>query len=146
MNSLPNKDFYNFKLYTNLPTKEWVDAVLGTEQTTVVVLQEATPANLVLLEKILGAVKQDLKKDCLVIQQKDAVAFKDVQQAIPVKRLLVFGWTPADLGLHLAIRPYQLVAFGGVELLFSHNLDAIAANVHQEKQQLWGQLQQLFLK
>ncbi|MGH1339372.1 MAG: hypothetical protein ACRBFS_24850 [Aureispira sp.] len=146
MNSLPNKDFYNFQLYTALPQKEWINAVANTERTTVIVLQKATAENLTLLEKILGAVKQDLKNDCLVIQEEETIAFKDLQQAIPVQRLLVFGWTPADLGLHLTIRPYQFVTFDGVELLFSPNLEAIAANVHKEKQQLWTPLQQLFLK
>lgn len=144
MTRLPNKDFYDFDLYADLSDQTWMEAVAGQQHTTVVVIKEATPTTLALLEKILGAVKQDLNKDCLVIQQKETIAFKDLLQVVPVNRLLVFGWTATDLGLHLTLPRYQLATFGGVQLLFSHDLAAIAANEHQEKQKLWGQLQQLF--
>lgn len=144
MNKLPNKDFYNFQLYTNLPDKAWMETIHPSQLATVVVIKEANPSTLALLEKILGAVQQDLQKDCLVLQQKKAVAFKDILQVTAAKQLLVFGWTAAEIGLHLAIQPYQLVNFAGVKILFSHSLTAIAANKNKEKQQLWAQLQQLF--
>lgn len=144
MNKLPNKDFYNFQLYTNLPDKTWLDAIDQPQQSTVVIIKEANPTTLALLKKILGAVQQDLHQDCLVLQQEKAVAFKDLLQGTAVKRLLVFGWTASEMGLHLLIKPYQLVNFAGVQLLFSHSLKVIAANQNKEKQQLWTQLQQLF--
>lgn len=148
MKNLPNKDFYNFKLYTGLPNNKWTKnfASPTKQSTTVVVVQNANTETLALLEKILGAVNQDLNKDCLLIQENQAIAFKDIKQITTVQRLLVFGWTAANMGLHLTIRPYQPVVFDGVELLFAPDLAIIAANKHKEKQQLWLQLQQLFLK
>lgn len=143
MKKLPNKDFYNFEIYSYFVDSGWMKTPIQ-QQTTVVVVQEANASNLALLEKILGAVKQNLKEDCLVIQQKEAVAFKHILQMVSVERLLVFGWTPIDLGLHLSIRPYQPVTFAGIQLLFSPNLAVIAANKNKEKQQLWTQLQILF--
>jgi hypothetical protein len=147
MKQMPNKDFYNFKLYTELPSNQWTQNLTPSQlqATTVVVVQDANAETLALLEKILGAVRQDLNKDCLLIQEKQAVAFKDIKQITPVQHLLVFGWAAPNMGLHLTIQPYQPVVFDDVQLLFAPDLTTIAANKHKEKQQLWRQLQQLFL-
>ncbi len=144
MNRLPNKDFYNFKLYADLPDRVWMETIAAAGPTTVVVIQQANETTWHLLDKILGAVQQDLKKDCLVLQQEQPALYKDIKQVVNLQRLLVFGWSPADLGLHLQLRPYQLATFEETQLLFSHNLAAIAANKNKEKQHLWVKLQELF--
>lgn len=148
MKNLPNKDFYNFKVYADIPSNKWTERFATSPQqlTTVVVVQNANTETLALLKKILGAVNQDLNKDCLLIQEDQAVAFKDIKQVTPVQDLLVFGWTAANMGLNIAVTPYQPVVFDGVKVLFAPNLTVIAANKHKEKQQLWLQLQQLFPK
>jgi hypothetical protein len=144
MKHWPNKDFYNFKLYTDLPAKDWATKAALPSQTTAIVVRSATESSLALLEKILGAVQQELERDCFLIQQETAAAYKDIKQKLAFRRLLVFGWAPADLGLHLQIKPYQLVNFEERQLLFAHDLATIAENNNEEKQLLWRQLQQLF--
>ena len=148
MKKLPNKDFYTFEVYTGIPNNKWLQSFASSkpQAATIVVIKNANTETLALLEKILVAVKQDLKKDCLIIQEEQPIAFKYIKQITSVQYLLVFGWTAASMGLHLNIRPYQPLIFDGIKMLFAPNLAAIAANKQKEKEQLWLQLQQLFLK
>lgn len=145
MNQPPAKDFYNFTRYC------WTQDTLFDHQpvadaSVLVLSKPATDEEQALLHKILQAIHLDIDQQGALLMQPDPVAYKFLMQYCPsCKILLLFGFQPADLGLHLRIPPYKLVTFQDTQLLFSGTLSKIATNARGEKMALWQQLQQLDL-
>jgi hypothetical protein len=129
---LPNKNFFNFNVYN----------VQEPDQPTIVWEREQ-----VFLYKIMQAVNKKPEEDFLLIDTKtkgEIPLFKEIENSVPQQGvLLVFGKKPAELGLHIDIKPYQIVYFKSWQVLFAHSLAEISANINYKKQ-LWGQLKQLF--
>ncbi|GAA0539111.1 hypothetical protein [Chitinophaga japonensis] len=97
-----------------------------------------------LLTNILNACKLGMQDVALVnTAQAPGLPFPVWQQAINMRQCVVFGITPAALGLE-PLPAYQVHAAGGVQLLFSDPLERIAAD-KVLKGRLWNGLKQLFL-
>ncbi len=97
------------------------------------------------LEKILSAVKCDLRRDALLIKltPQKPWSYSALQQKFACKQVLFFGADPVSGGLHLQMELYQPVLFRGQWLLRAQPLSVIATD-KQHKAQLWSALQQLF--
>jgi hypothetical protein len=97
-----------------------------------------------LLTNILNACKLGMQDVALVnTAQAPASSLTLWQQAINMRQCVFFGITPESLGLE-PLPPYQIHSAGGVQLLFSDPLEAIAAD-KLLKGKLWNGLKQLFL-
>jgi len=116
-------------------------------QVGVIMLEEATSAaNRDFLEKVLQAAQLNLANDTLLAEipagEPRQIA-PDLQEKKPT-HLLIFGISPAQLGLSIEIKPYQPTPFYGCIWLFADNLSILASDVTKKKQ-LWAALQQMFL-
>lgn len=102
-------------------------------------------ANRAFLEKVLTAAHVDLRKDVLLAEilasELRSIA-SDIREKQP-EQILVFGITPAQLGLSVLMRPYQTFDFYGCSWLFADPLSAIEAD-RSKKTQLWAALKQIF--
>lgn len=97
-----------------------------------------------LLTNILNACKLGMQDVALVnIAGFPAVPLTAWQQAVSMKQCVVFGISPASLGLE-PLPAYQIQTAGGVQLLFSDALELIATD-KVLKGKLWNGLKQLFL-
>jgi len=97
-----------------------------------------------LLTNILNACKLGMQDVALVnIAGFPASPLSVWQQAVSMKQCVVFGISPASLGLE-PLPAYQIHSAGGVQLLFSDPLELIATD-KVLKGKLWNGLKQLFL-
>jgi hypothetical protein len=138
----PSAVFYNFEVYKVEEDRAWKEG-LNTDRSIVVLLKEATPENLDLLNKIFQAVGKNLAEEVCVLNTKITIPYKELTELFELKKVLVFGFTPKEFGLHLNVRIYQTLIFQEVQFLFSDDLETIAKNLPKKKQ-LWGQLQTMF--
>ena len=139
----PSKDFLNFTVYPSLEKVVDLAAITPTTKEVVIVTQEVEENEIQLLTKIMQAVNKSVETDTCWLQADGIHSYQAISSQIEFEILLVFGILPKDMGLHLQIRPYQIVQFQGKKMLFVHGLDEVAQNVNYKKQ-LWGQLQLLF--
>jgi hypothetical protein len=113
----------------------------------VLVLQEpGSAANRDFLTKVLSAAGLDLQQDTLLaeIPAHEPVSIApDLQERKPL-HLLVFGISPAQLGLSVQVVPYQPLSFYNATWLFSDALSILEPD-KQKKSMLWNALKQLFL-
>ena len=144
MNQRPTADFYNFTLYDWTAASDWKEQSLETNRPVLILSPPAAPEALALLQKILSAIQWSTEQNCNLLQIETAVPYKDLLPTFPnLHTLLVFGWKPTELGLHLSLPLYQLAPFQNKQLLFADALETIAADQQQQKKRLWRQLQQL---
>ncbi|MCB0644405.1 MAG: hypothetical protein KDC44_22325 [Phaeodactylibacter sp.] len=106
---------------------------------------ETQEQELKLLEKILGAVQLDLKKDTLLLHgtPNNPISFTQVFRNQPIRYAFSFGYSPAELGLHLRVPKYHPLKFREVWLCFSDPLYELIDN-KSNKAALWQALQQVF--
>ncbi|MBK9335467.1 MAG: hypothetical protein IPM98_02295 [Lewinellaceae bacterium] len=104
------------------------------------------PGNLDFLKKILFAAGLDLSKDALFVelQEADQVALFPVEQTKQPESVLVFGVSPAQLGLNIQIPLYQPTPFYGMTFLFSDKLSELEPDKIR-KANLWQALRQMYL-
>lgn len=96
------------------------------------------------LNKILAALKLN-PADITSINIEDVPApvFASIAQRTQCKYMLVFGGTPADLGMLVAAKRYIELNLQGVKVLFSDSLPVLR-NDAQRKRYLWDCLQITF--
>lgn len=138
----PSAVFYDFEVYKVQEDSTWKEG-LASNRSIVVLLKEANSADLDLLSKIFQAVGKDLAEEVCVINTTITVPYKKLTELFDLKKVLVFGSTPKEFGLHLNLAIYQTAIFQGVQFLFSDRLETIASDLTKKKQ-LWGQLQAMF--
>ena len=104
------------------------------------------PANRDFLVKILAAAHINLEKDTLFaeIPGQEAVSFLPVRVRKHPEFALVFGLSPAQIGLSVDAPLYQPFAFYGVSWLFAEALSILEPDKNR-KAKLWLALQQMFL-
>ncbi|MEM7105100.1 MAG: hypothetical protein AAF502_18330 [Bacteroidota bacterium] len=127
----PHDDFSGTLIMTDIPNnvgEEW-DSLVG------------------LLTKICQSVGLELGSNTTHINIKPETRFKfnKLPKSLKLKRLIVFGPTPDDLGMRLEIKSYQLVKWNTVDLIFVDSLGIIKEDV-EKKKLLWSLLKQLFAK
>jgi hypothetical protein len=138
----PSAVFYDFKVYKVQEDSAWEEG-LTRDRSIVVLLKGANSADLDLLSKIFQAVGKNLAEEVCVINTTITIPYKKLTELFELKKVLVFGFTPEEFGLHLNVNIYQTLVFQGVQFLFSDELETIASNLPKKKQ-LWGQLQAMF--
>ena len=98
-----------------------------------------------LLSKILTAVRYDLEKDALLLEQEAHLPLNlpRIFRSKTIERIIVFGLAPAQLGLSIDIVHYRPLVFLERQFLFAHSLPEIASD-KTLKSALWKALQQMF--
>jgi hypothetical protein len=115
----------------------------------VLVLAMAEPnsaANREFLVKVLAAAHLNLAQDTLLAEipaTEPRMLAKELQERQP-KQVLVFGLSPAQLGLSIEIQAYQPFKFYGITWLFADPLSTLEPD-KTKKTQLWTALKQIFL-
>ena len=98
------------------------------------------------LAKVLAAANLNLEKDTLLAEIPASQPLKfstDLKHKTP-EQVLVFGLSPAQLGLNLEISLYKPVGFYGTTWLFADALSLLEPD-KTRKGQLWTALKQIFL-
>lgn len=113
----------------------------------VLALQEPnSAANREFLTKVLSAANLNLAQDTLLAEipaQEPVSIAPDLQQRKP-GQVLVFGISPAQLGLSIQISLYQPTAFYGATWLFADALSTLEPDKNR-KSQLWNGIKTMFL-
>jgi len=98
------------------------------------------------LDKVLTAAQLNLTNDTILAEipagEPRALA-SDLLDYQP-KQLLVFGLSPAQLGLSFEVQAYQPLTFYGCTWLFADKLSAVESD-KAKKTQLWTALKKMFL-
>jgi len=116
-------------------------------QLMVLVLEEPNASsNRDFLSKVLAAANLNLPQDALLaeIPAQESRALATDLKALGPKQVLVFGLTPAQLGLSFEIQAYQPLNFYGHTWLFAEKLSTLEPD-KTKKTQLWTALKQIFL-
>ncbi len=99
------------------------------------------------LDKILTAAGLKLEQDVAlaVLEPGLNVSIFPFPEVKRPEVILVFGFTPQELGLRLDAAMYTPIDFYGALFLFAHKLTELQPDV-DKKSQLWRALQLVFLK
>lgn len=138
----PSAAFYDFEVYKVAEDNTWKDG-LTEDRSIVVLLKDANSENLDLLSKIFQAVGKNIAEEVCIINTTITIPYKELTELFDLKKVLIFGFTPKEFGLHLNVGIYQTLTFQKVQFLFSDELEIIANNLPKKKQ-LWTQLQAMF--
>lgn len=96
------------------------------------------------LYKILAALKLDTAAIALInLAQVPAPAFSNIVRQTQCQYLLVFGATPADMGMLVAAKRYVELNMQGARILFSDSLELLRQDP-KRKRYLWDCLQVVF--
>lgn len=116
-------------------------------QVAVLVLEEPNAASTrEFLAKVLLAANLDMAQDTLLAEIPDnlsVVIAPDLRERGP-KQVLVFGLSPAQLGLWFDAPLYHPLSFYGSTWLFADRI-AVLEPDQAKKKQLWSALKQIFL-
>jgi hypothetical protein len=99
------------------------------------------------LKKIMGAAKLNLLEDCLILRgslDTQFPSFAQLQNAQPLKKAVLFGIKPTDLGLNLTIPMYQPIVFVNCTFLFVDKISVVESS-KERRAALWACLQKMFL-
>ena len=144
-----NTDFLQTDLFRVPEPENGLKHALGNNEQGVILIARTQPKTheqeIELLEKILSAVKLDIKKDTLLfnVTNQELISFSQIIRNRTVNQAFFFGFTPPDLGLHLKIPKYHPLKFRGVWICFSDPLHELLQN-KTLKAALWQALQQIF--
>lgn len=98
------------------------------------------------LTKVLAAANLNLAQDAVFaeIPSNEPVALAPDLKLREPKQVLVFGISPAQLGLSVEVQLYQPLQFYGSTWLFADKLSVLEPD-KQKKGQLWTAIKQIFL-
>jgi len=101
----------------------------------------------VFLEKVFQAVGLDLNSQVtkIVLNSGECFSLSEHEWFANIQRVIFFGVSPTDCGIHYALRPYQMISYDHRQYLLSDQLDEII-NTPTLKKDLWVALQQLLPK
>lgn len=144
-----SNNFLDFQIFAPIETEELLQQCFGNNNKHLLIISRKSEQDTELwdlLQKILGAVKYDLKNDAihLVLQPNQQFCLADLLKKHSIKKIISFGIAPKTAGLNFDVTPYQSFVFDNKTYLFAHNLKAISEKPHLKKQ-LWGELQRMFL-
>jgi DNA polymerase III psi subunit len=102
------------------------------------------PSKEALLQAILSACKLNMGQVGIITNQlqiqNDFLSLVETHQA---KKIILFGWDPAAIGLPIHFPVFQIQSFQGVQYLHAPTLDELDKD-KQLKIQLWQKLKQIF--
>ena len=113
----------------------------------VINLDEDSPEMVAFLQKILASAQLDLHADCLLLTAKSEEKFPPLVPFLKenaIKIVLVFGFSPTDLGMNINTPQYFITPFNNYSFLFSPKLSVINASA-DHKRGLWNCIKGLFM-
>lgn len=142
--------FHSEELFFVLPESDMLHLAEGlfAKRVLIVVREEPqAPGNKDFLGKILAAANLSLAADTrlITVPETHPLAISRILRTQQTEKVLVFGLTPAQLGLRIEAPYYTPLHFYGLEWLFSEPLSLLEPD-KSKKGLLWTGLKQLFLK
>lgn len=141
-----NSQLINFKIIPKTEKSTIITDCKGNNAKGIFLLYNASEGEQVpFLTKVLGAVQLDMKQDVLTLASPDGQSFSlsDVCADRPLKKAIIFGFSPQYIGLQVQFQKYQLYTIGEIQYLFADSLQDIEST-KAKKSLLWGALQQMF--
>jgi hypothetical protein len=133
-----------------LPDSDWSAALSGQFGRSILVVHQQHKqdgSELAFLQKVIGAAQLDIERDTLLAQWQAGQLPPSLFPLIRLKQpsvVLVFGWSPKDLGIQADFTRYQPVEFAGTTFLWADALHQLEPD-RNLKGQLWTALKTLFL-
>lgn len=142
-------EFLDFDIYKNIDETNVINFLLtdNHKHTLIVSLKGNTlEKEQIFLGKILKAIRHDIKSDVVLaeIEKAKTVHFQVFSKKFDLKKVILFGVSPAQLGLHFKIRQYQPLTIGKYTFLWIDALPTLMKN-QSKKRLLWNNLQMMFL-
>jgi hypothetical protein len=143
-------DFLDFKIFAPVDAINLLQQCFGNNEKKLLIISKKSEEDVKLwdlLQKILGAVKHDLKNDTthLVLHENQQFCLTDLFKQKTIKKIICFGIAPKTAGLNFNITPYKAFEFENRTYLFVHDLQSISEKPALKKQ-LWNELKRMFLK
>jgi DNA polymerase III psi subunit len=110
----------------------------------VILVQELNPADLELLEKILGAVQLNLQNvEVIEMSKNKGLNLEHIFTQKFVNQLISFGVMMSEVNLMLRLTPYQILETKGVKFISGVSLTDLQNDVPKKKL-LWTALKEMF--
>ena len=110
----------------------------------VILVHELNPADVELLEKILGAVKLTLQNVEVIEMSKNTnIDLSHIFTQKSVSQLISFGVMMSEVNLMLRLTPYQILESKGVKFISGVSLTNLQDDIPKKKM-LWGALKEMF--
>ena len=110
----------------------------------VILVHELNPADVELLEKILGAVKLTLQNVEVIEMSKNSnIDLSHIFTQKSVSQLISFGVMMSEVNLMLRLTPYQILESKGVKFISGVSLTDLQDDIPKKKM-LWGALKEMF--
>jgi len=115
----------------------------GNSDANLLVILPTAKDHIDLVEKILKAINiQDLNEVFqLHLNPEDGISLLDHIDETKVKKVISFGFSSGQIGIHTDHRLYQLAKYMDIQFIFTAPLD-IVSNHADHKKALWGTLKQ----
>jgi len=146
-------ELLNFEIIDLAPRTAEMPHLEGENARDILLLYEQSnePGVKAFLERVLQAAQVNLAKDTHFanLAQDSAPSFSLLRRTVSFQTLLVFGFSPADLGLQINWNHYLPLSFMDKTLLFCHPLHVLMEERAQGSSTysgpFWKALQQIFL-
>ena len=110
----------------------------------VILVKELNPADVELLEKILGAVKLTLQNVEVIEMSKNTnMDLSHIFTQKSVSQLISFGVMMSEVNLMLRLTPYQILESKGIKFISGVSLTDLHDDI-PKKRMLWGALKEMF--
>ena len=109
-----------------------------------VALEEASGGEMETLQKMIAAIRYDIKEDVTILRIPSGQQFPLTALEMGWQDLLVFGLSPASVGLQIEHLQEKILFLESRKALFSPSLREINSSI-PKKQALWRLLQEMFL-
>ena len=109
-----------------------------------VALEEASGGEMETLQKMIAAIRYDINEDVTILRIPSGQQFPLTALEMGWQDLLVFGLSPASVGLQIEHLQEKILFLESRKALFSPSLREINSSI-PKKQALWRLLQEMFL-
>lgn len=110
-------------------------------------LEDLSEDNQSKLGQILNAIKHDPTTDIKMvgIQDRGVIALSELVRTHDAKAVIVFGLSPIQVSLNIAVKKYEWAHLEGLSVLFSDTIELMKAD-KDLKNKLWQSLKSQFLQ
>ncbi len=141
--------YLDFKIFVSPDLNEISANLSGDNQKHVLVvfLDDDSEGMSDYLSKILQSAKLELARDCLLLTIKDGEKFprfSTISKEFSIKKTLIMGISPKDMGLNIQTPQYQHLFFNNCTFIFTETLSKIY-NSAESKKALWACIKEVFL-
>lgn len=101
-----------------------------------------TDAGQVTMDRLINACKIPSDKFVVVnLMEAPGLHWKQIRKAPALKKLILLGCGPEQLGVHIEYFDYNIFNFNGIDILISDSMEVISDD---RKKKLWSRLQTMF--